>query len=356
MSDMYSEILKRLEPYTPGEQLNDKRYIKLNTNENPYPPSDKVLDAIKSRTDESLRLYPDPSCKELVSVLAKKHNVSEKMVFVSNGSDELLAFAFNAFFAQKEVAFPKVTYSFYPVYCKLYDVKPVTLEMTEEYGIDKKALSGCSLPLIIANPNAPTGELLSDSYLCSLLEKKKDRLVIVDEAYMDFAKQKSMTEYVNDYDNLLVVRTFSKSYALAGLRIGYAIGSKMLINALNTIKNCFNSYPIDRLAQIGAVEAVKDQEYFDGINAAVIATRERTALKLKELGCKVLPSESNFLFVCFTGYDSYSIYSKFKDNGILIRQWNYIQDYVRISIGTDNDMDILMEKTKEIMQNEKSGS
>ncbi len=354
MSEMYSKILKKLEPYTPGEQLNDKKYIKLNTNENPYPPSEKVLDAIKNSADASLRLYPDPTCKDLVSVIAKKHDVSEDMVFVSNGSDELLAFAFNAFFAQKEVAFPKVTYSFYPVYCKLYDAKPTALKMNEEYGIDKDVLSKCSLPLIIANPNAPTGELLSDSYICSLLEKKEDRLIIVDEAYMDFAEQKSMAEYVNIYDNLLVVRTFSKSYSLAGLRIGYAIGSKLLIDALNTIKNCFNSYPIDRLAQIGATEAIKQQKYFDSINAAVIATRERTAVKLKELGCKVLPSKSNFLFVCFTGFDSYSIYSKFKDKGILIRQWNYIQDYVRISIGTDNDMDIFIERAKEIMLNEKS--
>ena len=350
MSSMFSDVLKRLKPYTPGEQLNDKRYIKLNTNENPYPPSDKVLEAIKNKTDASLRLYPDPVCKELVSALAKKHSVSEDMVFVSNGSDELLAFSFNAFFAEREVAFPKITYSFYPVYCKLYNVKEISIEMKDDYTIDKQAMSECKYPLIIANPNAPTGELLSDGYICSLLEKDKDKLILVDEAYMDFADQKSMSEYVKRYKNLLVVRTFSKSYCLAGMRIGYAIGDITLINSLNTIKNCFNSYPLDRLAQISALTAINDQEYYDYINNKVKVTRDRTALELEALGCVVLPSKSNFLFVKFPRFDSYTIYTKFKDFGILIRQWNYIPDYVRISVGTDSDMDTLINGAKEIMR------
>ena len=350
MNSMFSDVLNRLQPYTPGEQLNDKRYIKLNTNENPYPPSKNTLDAIRANTGESLRLYPDPSCKELTAALAEKHSVGLDMIFVSNGSDELLAFAFNAFFAQKTVSFPKITYSFYPVYCKLYDVAADIMDMDEDYSIDKEAMSRNSNPLIIANPNAPTGELLSDTYICSLLEKNKERLILVDEAYIDFAEQKSMADYVNKYENLLVVRTFSKSYCLAGMRIGYAIGNKMLINALNTIKNCFNSYPIDTLAQKSALAAIKDQKYYDNINKKVKATRDKTASALREIGCNVLPSQSNFLFVKFPGFDSYTIYTKFKDLGILIRQWDYIHDYVRISVGTDSDMDTLFLIAKEIMQ------
>jgi histidinol-phosphate aminotransferase len=350
MNNLFSDKLKKLTPYTPGEQLNDKRYIKLNTNENPYPPSDKVLEAIKDKADETLRLYPDPESKELLSVIAKKYSIDNDMAFVSNGSDETLAFAFNAFFSGKKVAFPKITYSFYPVYCKLYDAKEETPEMNYDYTIDKEAVSKCKYPLIIANPNAPTGELLSNEYICSLLEKDKERLILVDEAYIDFANQPSMAEYVKKYKNLLVVRTFSKSYSLAGMRIGYAIGDKALITALNTVKNCFNSYPLDRLAQISAVTALNNQEYYDGINNKVKATRDRVAKQLEKLGCTVLPSQSNFLFVKFGGYDSRTIYTKFKDEGILIRQWNYIPDYVRISIGTDSDMDSLINTAKEIMK------
>lgn len=350
MNNLFSDKLKRLTPYTPGEQLNDKRYIKLNTNENPYPPSDKVLEAIKDKAGETLRLYPDPESKELLSVIAKKYSIDNDMVFVSNGSDETLAFAFNAFFSGKKVAFPRITYSFYPVYCKLYDAKEETPEMNYDYTINKEAVSKCKYPLIIANPNAPTGELLSNEYICSLLEKDKERLILVDEAYIDFANQPSMAEYVKKYKNLLVVRTFSKSYSLAGMRIGYAIGDKALIAALNTVKNCFNSYPLDRLAQISAVTALNNQEYYDMINNKVKATRDRVAKQLDKLGCTVLPSQSNFLFVKFGGFDSSTIYTKFKDEGILIRQWNYIPDYVRISIGTDSDMDSLINTAKEIMK------
>lgn len=342
--------MRTLNPYTPGEQLNDKRYIKLNTNENPYPPSPNVMETIKDNVNDMLRLYPDPESCELVEALAKAHNVSKDCVFVSNGSDELLAFAFNAFFANKKVAFPEITYSFYPVYCNLYNAEAVKIPMKKDYAIDLEQLTMQACGKVIANPNAPTGELLSNEYLCGLLESDPNNLVLVDEAYLDFAQQESMARYVLDYKNLLVVRTFSKSYSLAGMRIGYAIGSPSLIVALNTIKNCFNSYPLDRLAQAAGVAAIKDQSYYDQINDQVKTTRNRVKAQLEQLGCKVLPSESNFLFVSFTGYSSKDIYTKFREKGILIRQFSYIPRYVRISIGLDSDMDTLVQLTKEIMQ------
>lgn len=350
MSNIYSDVLNRLSPYTPGEQLNDKRYIKLNTNENPYPPSPKVIEAIKKGANSGLRLYPDPESIDLIETLADFHGVGKENIFVSNGSDELLAFAFNAFYANKDVAFPEITYSFYPVYCSLYNCKARIVPMKDGYMIDKKALSEMDCPIIVANPNAPTGELLESEYILSLLKRNRDNLVLVDEAYIDFAKQQSMVPYVLDNENLLVVKTFSKSYCLAGMRIGYAIGSKLLIDALKTIKNCFNSYPLDRLAQISGKEAVTDQTYYNKINQMVIDTRERTKTALEQIGCIVLPSKSNFIFVSFPGFDSYDIYTKFRDKGILIRQFSYISDYVRISIGTDSDMDILINLAKEIMK------
>ena len=350
MNNLYSDIIRTLNPYTPGEQLNDKRYIKLNTNENPYPPSPNVIQAIKDNVNDMLRLYPDPESCELVEILAKKHKVSKECVFVSNGSDELLAFAFNAFFTHKRVAFPEITYSFYPVYCDLYGATAIKIPMGKNYTIDQKQLAMQRCGKVIANPNAPTGELLSNEYICKLLESDPNNLVLVDEAYLDFAQQESMARYVLDYKNLLVVRTFSKSYSLAGMRIGYAIGSKPLITALNTIKNCFNSYPLDRLAQVAAIAAIKDQSYYDRINDQVKTTRNRVKVQLEQLGCKVLPSESNFLFVSFIKYNSHDIYTKFREKGILIRQFSYIPEYVRISIGLDSDMDTLVQLAKEIMQ------
>ncbi|MFA5522775.1 MAG: histidinol-phosphate transaminase [Tissierellales bacterium] len=350
MSKYYSDILKDLSPYTPGEQLNDKKYIKLNTNENPYPPSDKVITTIKEYSGGDLRLYPDPESLELRKVLASHHGVDIDNVFVSNGSDETLAFAFNAFYTGKKIAYPKVTYSFYPVYAKLYNCQVDELDMLDDYEIDKKALMEKKVGLVIANPNAPTGELLDKDYLLALLENNSNSLILIDEAYMDFSQEESMAKYIKEYKNLLVVRTFSKSYSLAGMRIGYAVGDKELIFGLNLVKNSFNSYPLDRLAQVAGIQAIKDQAYYDALNKEIISTREYTKKALEELGCKVLPSASNFLFVKFKDLASFKVYEDFKKEGILIRQFSYISDYVRITIGKKEDMEALIEVAKEILR------
>lgn len=350
MSRLYSDVLKGLDPYTPGEQFNDKRYIKLNTNENPYPPSKKVLDKIKECVNSDLRLYPDPEAKILTDALSEKYGIEAKNIFLGNGSDEVLAMAFDAFYAKKQAAFPELTYSFYPVYCSLFDIDAVKVKMKDGFFIDKKALLSLDMGKAFANPNAPTGELIDREYIMSLLEKNKDDVILVDEAYMDFAdSNESMIPYIGQYDNLLVVRTFSKSYSLAGMRLGYAIGNEELIKGLNMVKNSFNSYPVDRIAQAAGAEAVKDSAYFDEINAQVVKTRKRTAKALTDMGCEVCPSQSNFLFVSFPEYTSFEIYTKFREKGILIRQFQSIKDHVRISIGTDEDMDILLGYAKEIL-------
>ncbi|MFA7672961.1 MAG: histidinol-phosphate transaminase [Clostridia bacterium] len=350
MSRLYSDVLKGLEPYTPGEQLNDKRYIKLNTNENPYPPSKKVIDSIKEFANSDLRLYPDPKARILTDALSEKYSVEAKNIFIGNGSDEVLAMAFDAFYAKKQVAFPELTYSFYPVYCSLFDIDAVKVKMKDRFAIDKEALLSLDMGKAFANPNAPTGELIEREYIISLLEKNKDDVMLIDEAYMDFADHdESMIPYIRQFDNLLVVRTFSKSYSLAGMRIGYAIGNEELIKGLEMVKNSFNSYPVDRIAQAAGTEAVKDRAYFDDINTRVVKTRKRTAKVLKDMGCAVLPSESNFLLVSFKGYTSLEIYTKFREKGILIRQFRSMKDHVRISIGTDEDMDTLLRYAKEIL-------
>jgi histidinol-phosphate aminotransferase len=349
MSRLYSDVLKGLDPYTPGEQLNDKKYIKLNTNENPYPPSKKVLEKIKECAGSDLRLYPDPKARMLTEALCEKYGVDAKNVFIGNGSDEVLAMAFDAFYAKKQVAFPELTYSFYPVYCSLFDIDAVKIKMKDGFSIDRKELLSLDMGKAFANPNAPTGELTDRGYIRSLLEKNRNDVMLIDEAYMAFSERdESMIPYIRQYDNLLVVRTFSKSYSLAGMRIGYAIGNEELIKGLETVKNSFNSYPVDRIAQTAGAEAVKDQAYYDEINARVIRTRKRTAKALTDMGCDVLPSESNFLLVSFKGYTSLEIYTKFREKCILIRQFKSMKDHVRISIGTDEDMDTLLRYAKEI--------
>ncbi|MGI6702230.1 MAG: histidinol-phosphate transaminase [Christensenellales bacterium] len=349
--DFVSERINNLEPYTAGEQINS--IIKLNTNENPYPPSPEVYKAIKEYDAGLLRLYPDQYSTALIKTVAEKHSVDKDMVFVGNGSDEILAFCWQAFFdeADEKIAYPDITYSFYPVYSNLYKVQSVVIPVNEDFQIDLSAYNGLAVKgIILANPNAPTSLAIKANELTAYVKSNSDKLVIVDEAYIDFSDE-SVISYVGDYDNLLVIRTLSKGYSLAGLRCGYAVGNSKLIAGLNKIKNSFNNYPVDSLAQIAATAALKDAAYYGEINAKVVNTRERISAALRNMGFRVLKSESNFLFITHNLYQAKDLYLKLKSERILVRYFNKpkINNYLRISVGTDADMDTLLDKISMII-------
>ena len=276
MKEFWSDRIRSLTPYTPGEQPKGRKFIKLNTNENPYPPSPKALAAIQANTDASLRLYSDPDAADLRAAIAKTYSVKPEQVFVGNGSDEVLAFAFQAFYSEgAEIVFPDITYSFYPVYANMFGICYRTVPLKDDFAVPVDALCGGNDGVVIANPNAPTGMELPQSEIRRILEANPNVVVIVDEAYVDFGSE-SVLPLIEEYPNLLVVQTFSKSRALAGLRVGFAFGCENLIQALNCVKNSINSYTLDRLALAGAAASVADKEYFDVRCAKVMATRERT--------------------------------------------------------------------------------
>jgi len=362
MSNFWNTRTKKLSPYTPGEQPKNKQLIKLNTNENPYPPSPKVIEAIKKAADESLRLYPDPQCAEFRESVAARYGVKPEQVFAGNGSDEILAFAFGAFFESgekaKKILFPDITYSFYPVYADLWNIPYRLIPLDENFSIntaDHKIPSG---GVVFPNPNAPTGIALALGEILSLAEylEKQEKVLIVDEAYIAFGAAHgaaSAIAHINKYANLLTVHTLSKSASLAGLRAGFAIGNEKLIEGLCRIRDSFNSYTLDRLALAGAAAAVSDAAYYDEINSRVIATRERAAQTLRVLGFTVLPSSANFLFVKPPNISGVEFFTALREKGILVRHFNKnrIADFVRISIGTDQDMDTLLAACKEIKEN-----
>lgn len=348
MSRFWSNTVRDISPYIPGEQPKDKKYIKLNTNENPYPPSQKVLDAINKATNYDLRLYPDPEASLLISTLARYYNVADGEVFAGNGSDEILAFCFPAFFNTGDViSFPEITYSFYPVYSDLFGLKYETIPLNEDYTVNIDGFHMNAKGILLANPNAPTGIALELRQIENLLQKHSDKLVIVDEAYVDFGAE-SAIPLIKDYENLLVVQTFSKSRSLAGLRIGYALGNKDLIEGLNRVKNSFNSYTLDRVAQQAAIAAVNDDKYFKTSCEKIIKTRHTTAQKLVELGFKVLPSKANFLFVSHNKICAKEFFLRLREDGILVRYFQIkgIDNFLRISIGTDEEMNILVHRLK----------
>jgi len=361
MSDFWNTRTKNISPYIPGEQPKDRQFIKLNTNENPYPPSPKVIEAIQKAANDRLRLYPDPECTELREAIAARYGVKHEQVFAGNGSDEILAFAFGAFFENREgakdieqakqVLFPDITYSFYPVYADLWDIPYRTIPLCEDFSIN---IDNYKVPcggIILPNPNAPTSIALTlDDILClaGFLEKQK-KVFIVDEAYVAFGVDSAVSQ-INSRPNLLVVHTLSKAASLAGLRVGFAIGDEKLIEALCRIRDCFNSYTLDRLALAGAAAAVADADYYDDINRHVIATRERVALSMQSFGFTVLPSSANFLFIKVPGIGGAELFSALREKGILVRHFNKdkIADYLRVSIGTDEEMDRFLETCKEI--------
>ena len=351
MSKYWSEVVRRLQPYVPGEQPRDRKYIKLNTNENPYGPSPKVLEAIKAAADESLKLYPDPTCDVLLEAAAKYYGTGKERIFAGNGSDEVLAFAFMAFFDPgRTVLFPDITYTFYPVYTSLFGLDYSTVPVGSDFSIPVEEFYNSPGGVILANPNAPTGRFMPSESVLRILENNRDVVVIVDEAYVDFGGE-SAVKLVNDWPNLLVIHTFSKYRSLAGMRLGFAIGHPDLITALNMVKNSFNTYTLDRLAIVAGTEAFRDNEYYNEKNGMVMRTRERFSAELKRLGFEVPDSVANFVFAGHAEVSAAEIFTGLKARGILVRYFDKpkISNRLRISIGTDSEMDCVIKALREIL-------
>ena len=351
---MFSERIKRLTPYVPGEQPQDRSYIKLNTNENPYPPTPKIQGLLGEFGLERLRLYPDPAALRLRRAIGETCGLTKDEVFVSNGSDEALSFCFYAFFesGHGRLLFPEFTYSFFPVYCSFYDIQFERVPLAPDFSVDVEGFlhrgpSSCGL--ILANPNAPTGIALPLERIRFLLDHyPENKAVIVDEAYIDFGGE-SAARLIRDHPNLVVVRTFSKSLSLAGLRLGFVLAQKNLIDQLFTVKDAFNSYPCDTLSQTIGEMALSDQPYFQKVTAKIIATRDAFASALGKMGWQVLPSKANFVFAGKEGIPGEDIYAKLKERGILVRWFDTegIRNFVRITIGTDDDMERFLLEAQE---------
>lgn len=338
MSRFWSALVKTLVPYVPGEQPKINNLVKLNTNENPYGPSPKALAAMQSALNDDLRLYPDPSADLLREAVARYCSVDKSMVFVGNGSDEVLAHIFHGLLKQdKPILFPDITYSFYPVYCGLYDVAFEQIPLTEKFEINVSDYQKANGGIIFPNPNAPTGVLTSLQAIEKLLQKNCESVVVIDEAYIDFGGE-SAVALTNQYPNLLVVQTLSKSRSLAGLRVGLAIGHPDLIEALERIKNSFNSYPLGRMAIAGAAAAFDDVEYFQQTTAAVINSREKMCRDLAALGFTILPSAANFIFAKHPDHDAAALSQALRECSVIVRHFKLprIEQYLRITIGSDS--------------------
>lgn len=345
MKAFWSSRIRDMVPYTPGEQPKGRTFIKLNTNENPYPPSPLVLEAIRRTAGEELRLYPDPEASALRETLAAYHGVAPEQVFVGNGSDEVLAFCFQAFFgSEKPICFPDISYSFYPVYAALFDVPFREVSLREDFTLSVEDFLGGNGGVVLSNPNAPTGIALPLGEIERLAAGNPSVVVVIDEAYVDFGADSALA-LLSRYPNLLVVRTMSKSRSLAGMRVGYALGSPDLIAALNCVKNSFNSYTLDRLALAAAQASVEDEGYFEETRQKIMATRMRTAEALEKIGFRVCPSQANFLFVSHPKRSGKELLDGLRARDILVRWWGKarIADYLRITIGTDEEMDRLVE-------------
>jgi histidinol-phosphate aminotransferase len=346
VSKFWSQHVHQLHPYVPGEQPKIANLVKLNTNESPYGPSPKVIEVLRAELDgrgDDLRLYPDPTSQALVATIAEYFDLENSQVFVGNGSDEVLAHAFNAFFKQdRPLLFPEISYSFYPVYCGLYNVDYRAVPLAEDFSINVADYSQAG-GVIIPNPNAPTGILLSLSEIESLLQANADCVVIIDEAYVDFGGE-SAASLINQYDNLLVVQTLSKSRALAGMRVGFALGHPDLIEALVRVKDSFNSYPIDRLAQLAAIAAFQDEAHFKASCEAVVRDRELLVAELQVRGFSVLPSSANFVFAAHARVPAVDIAAVLRRQGVIVRHFNKprIDNFLRITIGTPEQNQALL--------------
>lgn len=354
MSSRYASML----PYVPGEQPRDRRYIKLNTNESPFPPSPAVLAALKDENALSLNLYSDPTADALVRAIAKRYTsaygngekeITPDMVFAGNGSDEVLAFAFAAF-GENGVAFPEIGYGFYPVFAEFFSLPAVTLPMRADLGVDVSAFKGRGETIVIANPNAQTGVYIPVSEIKTLLSENNDRVVIVDEAYCDFGGE-SAVPLVFEFENLLVVRTMSKSRQLAGGRVGYAIGDPALISDIERLKFGFNPYNISRTDMAAGVAALSDEEYFSFTTGEVAKERERLKKSFSELGCEFPDSLANFLLVRHDGIGGEEMYLALKERGVLVRYLGgKLSGYVRITVGSARENDVLLAAVKDIIK------
>lgn len=348
----WSPEVRELEPYVPGEQPKIQNLLKLNTNENPYPPSPKVVEAVQAVLHEqadALRLYPDPDATALKQAIAKQQNIDVSQVFVGNGSDEVLAHIFKAFFLQDEpILYPDITYSFYPVYSQFFGTKTKEIPLNENFEIDVRDYTQTNGGVIITNPNAPTSIALSLAEIEQVLQANPDRVVVIDEAYVDFGAE-SAVSLINRYENLVVCQTTSKSRSLAGLRVGFAIAQSHLIAALEAVKNSFNSYPIDRFAIAAAVASFEDQAYFEEQCQKVITSREKLVRDLTELGFNILPSKANFIFATHSQHDAGQLAQKLREQGIIVRYFNKprINQFLRITVGTDEQNARLVQTLKQ---------
>lgn len=352
MSRFLNKQYQSLEPYTPGEQPKTEKLIKLNTNENPYPPSPQVMKVLSDGEIDRLRLYSDPEASRLVSAIAGYYGLGTDQVMVGNGSDEILAFSFMAFQNEKRrIYFPKISYGFYPVYGDVFGADAVPIPLTADLRIDPADYHDLSGTIIIANPNAPTGIALEPAEIESILKANRDNLVIIDEAYVDFGA-KSCVPFLREYDNLLVVQTFSKSRSLAGSRVGFAMGSREIISDLNRIKFSFNPYNLNRLSILAAAEAIEDETYFRKTRRKIMDTRKWFVSELTRLGFTVLPSSANFVFAKSGKLTGKEYFTGLREKKILVRYFEKepIADYVRITIGKDQDMKALLEATGELLE------
>ena len=345
MSKFWSPFVKDLVPYVPGEQPKLAKLVKLNTNENPYGPSPKALAAMQVELNDDLRLYPDPNSDRLKQAVADYYGVETAQVFVGNGSDEVLAHAFHGLFQHgKPLLFPDISYSFYPVYCGLYGIPFEAVALDEQLQIRVEDYARPNGGIVFPNPNAPTGCLLALEAIERLLKANPDTVVLVDEAYIDFGGVSAIS-LVNQYPNLLVTQTLSKSRSLAGLRVGLAVGHPDLIEALERIKNSFNSYPLDRIAIAGAAAAFEDQAYFTHTCQLVIDSREALVAELQQLGFEVLPSAANFVFARHPQQDAAALAAGLREHGVIVRHFKQarIAQFLRISIGTPEQNQALLD-------------
>ncbi|MEH6587866.1 MAG: histidinol-phosphate transaminase [Halioglobus sp.] len=351
MSRFWSELANKLTPYVPGEQPKGVKLVKLNTNESPYGPAPGVLDAIVATSGESLRRYPDPDSSELRAAYALREGLEPNQVFLGNGSDEVLAHTFQALLKHaRPLLFPDISYSFYPVWCELYEMQYQSVPLTSDFRVDVDSYQVDNGGILIPNPNAPTGVLLSLGEISHLLQNNRDSVVVIDEAYIDFGGE-SATALIPQFDNLLVVQTVSKSRSMAGMRVGVAFGSSELIQGLVRVKDSFNSYPMDVVAQQATLASLADEQWLQDSCQKVIDTRQRVSGSLQELGFEVLPSAANFIFTRHPERAAESLFSALRERGIIVRYFNKprISEFLRISIGTDMDMDALLAALADIL-------
>lgn len=356
MNDELIKNFRQVEPYVPGEQPDQPDMIKLNTNENPYPPSPKVKEVLKQFDTDRLRLYPDPASKQLIEAIAKRYEIATDQIYTGVGSDDVLAIAFLTFFnSGKAILFPDITYSFYDVWAELFQIPYERPALDENFRMRVEDYIEENGGVVIANPNAPTGVVQDQAFLRKVIEANRNVVVIIDEAYIDFCGESALP-LIREYDNVVIVQTFSKSRSMAGVRIGYAMAQSGLIKAMNDVRYSFNSYPMNRLSVALGTAALEDEEYFQKTSARIIETREKTKKKLQDLGFQFEDSMTNFIFATHDRVPAELIYEKLREKHIYVRYFDEprINNYLRISIGTEEEMKRFLEEVEKIIQDCKS--